>query len=399
MCLISNYQYSFTLFTPGLESSFKEGYISVAVIFSLFLSLETWINPVSGYIIDKFGINKIVAAGGLIVGLGWVLCYFASSLTHIYIYYGILCGVGCGTVYIGCQGNAIKWFPDKRGLAVGITAAGFGGGAALTIIPVSMCLENLGWRTTFLIFGLIQGLIIFIVGITLRAPSHDWIAPIKDIAKQNKNYLVTKHNYHWFQTLKTKEFWLLYFMFVITATGGLIICGNVSKIIENFNLKNYTIFSVNIIAITATTVSLCNAFARIFWGALSDKLGRANTMALSFTLDAIFLYLITTPIARNPYIFIILMGLAIFCWGQVFSIYSATCGDIFGPRYATANYGMLYSAKGVASWLAGMGAAAIAAIFHSWIPGFYIAAFINLLAGFLAFCVLKRIIKSRISSE
>jgi len=397
MVVISNYQYAFTLFTDSLQEEFLVAYSSVAVIYSLFLTFQTWPNPLSGYLIDKFGLRGLLSIGALLIGLGWVMCYFAQSVMFLNISYGVLCGIGAGIIYIGCQGNAVKWFPDRRGLATGLMAAGFGGGAAITLIPVSMSLNLYGWRETFLIFGIAQGAIALMMALTMKPPPAGWKpAGWKEPAKR---VATSKRDYTWHETLRRPEFWLLYLMLSMTVTGGLMITGNMRAIINDFGVGSYAISGVELVAIASSIVAVANAIARILWGSVSDKFGRENTMALSFGLDAILIFIASTELSRDPVFFIVIMFLVILCWGQVYSLYSASVGDIFGARYATVNYGMLYTAKGIASWLAGFGAAAIASAFESWVPMFYIVAFMNLFSAFLAIFVVKRIVKKRISTE
>ncbi len=399
MVVISNYQYAFTLFTDSLQEEFLVAYSSIAIIYTLFLTFQTWPNPISGYLIDRFGLRKLLSIGALLIGLGWVLCCFAPSVAYLYVFYGGFCGIGAGMLYIGCQGNAVKWFPDRRGLATGLTAAGFGGGAALTIIPVSISLGSLGWRETFLVFGIAQGVIALAMALTMKAPPAGWKPQGWDEKKVAKRVSVSKKNFTWHETLRRPEFWLLYFMFALTVTGGLMITGNMRALANDFGVSGYSLFGVEIVALASTVTAVSNAAARIGWGGISDRLGRENTMAISFGLEAVVLFVASTSVSRDPVLFIAIMAIAILCWGQVYSLYSASVGDIFGAKYATVNYGMLYTSKGIASWLAGFGAAAIASTFESWVPMLHIVAVMNLFAALLAILVVKKVVKRRISAE
>ncbi|MDY6986243.1 MAG: oxalate/formate MFS antiporter [Candidatus Thermoplasmatota archaeon] len=399
MVVISNYQYAFTLFTDSLQNEFLVAYSSIAVIYSLFLTFQTWPNPISGYLIDRFGLRKLLSIGALLIGLGWVLCCFAPSVAYLYVFYGGFCGIGAGMLYIGCQGNAVKWFPDRRGLATGLTAAGFGGGAALTIIPVSMSLGSLGWRETFLVFGIAQGVIALVMALTMRSPPVGWKPQGWDEEKVAKRVSVSKKDHTWHETLRRPEFWILYLMFALTVTGGLMITGNMRALANDFGVSGYSLFGVEIVALASTATAVSNAAARVGWGGISDRLGRENTMAISFGLEAVVLFVASTGVSRDPVFFIVMMAIAILCWGQVYSLYSASVGDIFGAKYATVNYGMLYTSKGIASWLAGFGAAAIASAFESWVPMLHIIAVMNLFAALLAILVVKKVVKRRISAE
>ena len=405
MIVISNYQYAFTLFTPGMQKSLglaAAQYPLVAGIFTLFVLFETWPVPVAGILVDKLGIRKLMILGSIGVLVGWLLGgTIAHSVTDLYIYYGAIAGTGAGIIYVSCVGNAVKWFPDKRGLAAGITAAGFGGGAALTIIPISYTIEAYGWAGAMAIWGVAQGVIAIVMAMILRHPPAEW-KPLGWKEKEKKvtsAVAQTKLEYPWYKTLRTLEFWLLYIMFTLVATGGLMATGNLSQIAQSLGVASVTLLGIGIVALTATLSGITNALARILWGSISDKLGREYTMFIAFALQAILLALVLA-IVKNPIAFVILLPFVFLSWGEIYSLFSAITGDIFGPKNATANYGMLYTAKGLASILAGYGAAAIAVMFAgSFSALFVMSAIFCAIAALLAITVLRRIVRSRITKE
>jgi OFA family oxalate/formate antiporter-like MFS transporter len=403
MIVISNYQYSFTLFTPGIKQQFAGvPYAKIAAIFSLFILFETWPMPVSGYFVDKFGIRKLMMIGSVGILLGWLLGgTVAKSPFDLYIYYGVIAGTGAGIIYISTVANAVKWFPDRRGLAVGLTAAGFGGGAALTIMPIASTISFMGWGSTMAIWGVAQGIIAFTMALVLRHPPTGWKPAGWDqrAQKVTKAVAQTKVEYTWNRTLKKPEFYLLYIMFIFACTGGLMATGNLSQIAKSLNVADVKVWSMAIVPLTATLTSIANAISRILWGAVSDKLGREYTMTLAFGIEGI-LILMVTKLAGSPIAFVILFSFIFLFWGEVFSLFSATTGDIFGPKNASVNYGMLYSAKGLSSVLAGYGAALVAAYFlGSFIVPFYIAAAFCFVSALLAFFGLRPLVRSRISGE
>ena len=403
MIVISNYQYSFTLFTPGIKQQFPGvPYAQIAAIFSLFILFETWPMPVSGYFVDKFGIRKLMMIGSIGILLGWLLGgTVAKSVFELYIYYGVIAGTGAGIIYISTVANAVKWFPDRRGLAVGLTAAGFGGGAALTILPIASTISSLGWGATMAIWGVAQGIIAFMMALILRHPPTGWKPAGWDQRAQKVTQAVaqTKVEYTWNRTLKKPEFYLLYIMFLLACTGGLMATGNLSQIAKSFNVADVKVWGMAIVPLTATLTSIANALSRILWGSISDKLGREYTMTLAFGIEGILIFMVT-EIAGGPIAFVILFSFIFLFWGEVYSLFSATTGDIFGPKNASVNYGMLYSAKGMASILAGYGAALVAAYFlGSFIVPFYIAAAFCLVSAVLAFFALRPLVRSRIARE
>jgi OFA family oxalate/formate antiporter-like MFS transporter len=403
MIVISNYQYAFTLFTPGMKQQFTGvPYAKIALVFSLFILFETWPMPVAGYFVDKFGIRKLMILGSLCILAGWLLSgTIARSVFDLYVYYGVIAGTGAGIIYISCVANAVKWFPDRRGLAAGLTSAGFGGGAALTIMPIASTIGSIGWAPTMAIWGVVQGIIAFAAALILRHPPSGWApAGWNQRSKQvGKAVVQSRVNYTWSQTLKRPEFYLLYVMFVLACSGGLMATGNLSQIGRALKVADMKVWGIALIPLTATLTSIANALSRILWGSVSDRLGREYTMALAFSIEALLIYLVTR-IAGSAVAFVVLFTFVFLFWGEIYSLFSAMTGDIFGAKNASVNYGMVYSAKGLSSILAGYGAAALAAVFAgSFDVPFYIAAICCLAAAILALFVVRPVARSRIARE
>ena len=398
MVVISNFQYSFTLFTPGLKQQFPGvEYKDIALIYTLFILFETWPVPVAGYFIDKFGIRNLMLIGSVMILLGWTLGgMFATSIFHLYMYYGVLAGTGAGIIYIATVANAIKWFPDKRGLAAGLTAAGFGGGSALTLIPISGTIASMGWAGAMTAWGIGQGVVAIAMALILHHPPKGWLPPNwvqpKAVAQTRKDFSAK-------QMMSQKEFYIMYFMFLMVCTGGLMTTGNMSQIAKSLNVADATFFGIAIVPLTATIAGVTNAFARIMWGAISDKFGREYTLAFAFLLEGV-LILLMTQIMGMPIAFMILMPFVFLAWGEIYALFSAITGDVFGPKNASGNYGILYTAKGMASIMAGWGAAAVAAAYAgSFTVPYYIAGAFDILAAGMALFILRPIIRKRIAGE
>jgi OFA family oxalate/formate antiporter-like MFS transporter len=403
MIVISNYQYAFTLFTPGMRQQFVGvPYAKIAAIFSMFILFETWPVPVAGYLVDKYGIRKLMILGSIGILVGWLLGgTVAKSPFDLYIYYGLIAGTGAGIIYISTVANAVKWFPDRRGLAAGLTAAGFGGGAALTIIPIAATISSMGWAHAMAVWGVAQGVIAFIMALILRHPPTGWKPIGWDQRAQKVGQAVaqSKAEYTWTQTVRRPEFYLLYLMFLFVATGGLMTTGNLSQIAKSLNVAGAKVLGIAIVPFTATLAGITNALSRIMWGSISDKLGREYTMALAFGIEAVLIFLVT-QITGNPMLFVILLPFVFLSWGEIYALFSAITGDVFGPKNATANYGILYTAKGVSSIMAGYGAALLAAAFAgSFTVPYYIAALFDAVAAILAFFALRPLIRGRIANE
>jgi len=398
MIVISNFQYAFTLFTPGLKATFPNvPYKDIALIFTLFILFETWPVPVAGNFIDRFGIRRLMLVGSTLILLGWVLGgTVATQVSHLYICYGVLAGTGAGIIYIATVANAVKWFPDRRGLAAGLTAAGFGGGAALTLIPISSTIHNMGWAGAMTVWGLGQGIVAIAAALILRHPPKGW-APPNWVAP--KAVAQTSEQFTWTQMLSRKEFYLLYFMFLMVCTGGLMTTGNLSQIAKSLNVFDAKILGIAIVPFTATIAGVTNAFARIMWGALSDKFGREYTMAFAFAFEGVLIFAMT-QIMGSPILFVVLLPFVFLAWGEIYALFSAITGDVFGAKNASGNYGILYTAKGLASILAGYGAAIVAAHYAgSFQVPYYISAVFDITAAFLAIAVLRPIVRARILKE
>ena len=382
MASVANLQYGWTLFVNPIDAKYHWGRSAIQVAFTIFVLIETWLVPVEGYLVDRFGPKWVVLGGGILVAIAWALNSTASSLTVLY-FAAAIGGVGTGCVYGTCVGNALKWFPGRRGLAAGITASGFGAGAALTIVPISHMIDSSGYEQAFLFFGLLQGGIVFVASWMLLAPPPSLIA-----AKVKPNQ--TAHGYTPAEVLKTPVFYLMYFMFVLIAAGGLTMAASMAPIAKDFKIDKVP---VDLFGVTMAALAFALALNRIFdgvgrpfFGWLSDQIGREYTMALAFTLGAIALYTLSQS-GNNPVLFVLVTACYFGVYGEIFSLFPATAGDTFGSKFAAANNGMLYTAKGAGALLVPIAAGISKA--HGWSAVFAIAMTFNVVAAVLAVFVLK----------
>jgi len=386
MVMIANLQYGWTFFVPDIQKAFKWDRASIQLAFTLFVLFETWLVPVGGWFVDKYGPRLVVLFGGILCGIGWVTNSYATSLSGYYVGQ-IIAGIGAGAVYGTCVGNALKWFPDKRGLAAGLTAAGFGAGSALTVAPIQAMIKDSGFQATFFYFGLGQGIIIVILSLFLLAPQPGQVPqPI-----QSNRIAQTRRNYRPAEVIRHPIFWLMYFMFVIVGSGGLLVTANLKPIGADWKIDNVpvTLVGLTMTAVTfaATLDRILNGLTRPFFGWVSDKIGRENTMFIAFGLEGVGIYLLYLY-GQNPIWFVILSGAVFFAWGEIYSLFPSTCTDTFGAQYATTNAGLLYTAKGTASLLVPLGNY-VQQSSGSWDGVFLIAAAANILASLLAIAVLK----------
>ncbi|OFW05053.1 MAG: oxalate/formate MFS antiporter [Acidobacteria bacterium RIFCSPLOWO2_02_FULL_68_18] len=385
MVMIANLQYGWTLFVGPIDAKYQWGRAAIQVAFTIFVLTETWLVPIEGYLIDRFGPRVMISASGALVAAAWVINSVADSLFLLYVGAAVG-GVGAGVIYGGAVGNALKWFPDRRGLTAGLTAAGFGAGSALTVIPIANMIRSSGYEAAFLWFGLGQGIVVMLVGMLLRAPEPGEVAAPAAPAVQQ-----TRRDYTPTETLRTPVFWVMYAMFVMVGSGGLMAVAQLAPIANDFKVAEIpvSLLGLTLPALTfALTIDrVLNGVCRPFFGWVSDRIGRETTMFAAFFVEGVGIYALLL-FAGQPVLFVILSGLVFFAWGEIYSLFPATCTDIYGRKFATANYGMLYTAKGTAALLVPL-ANVLTNATGSWHAVFYVAAVLNLVAAVTAVAVLK----------
>ncbi len=383
MMAISSPQYVWTLFTGPLTEKLGASLAQVQVTFSLLIILQTFFSPAQGYLVDRFGLRKLIATGCALSGLSWVLASQADSLTSLYLSYGLLGGLGTGIVYVGIVGLMVRWFPDRRGLAAGAVAAGYGMGAMLTTFPISNSLKSAGMETTLITFGLILGVVGLLASQFLRQPPAKLAeTPLPTQGKAVADVPPSK-------MLKTPIFWLMFAMFTMMSTSGLMVTSQMASFAKDFGMTSVMVMGLAALPLALTIDRICNGLTRPLFGWISDRWGRENTMAFAFFLEgiAMTLWLLTSD---NPVLFVLLSGVVFLGWGEIFSLFPSTLTDTFGTRNATTNYGFLYMAQGIGSIFGGPVAALLHQQTGSWIPVFSVAICFDLITAALALFVLKR---------
>lgn len=382
MAMVANLQYAWTLFVNPMDTKYHWGRAAIQLSFSIFILVETWFVPVEGWLVDRFGPRPVIAVGAILAGLAWIIDSYATTLPVLY-FAAILAGLGAGCVYGTCVGNALKWFPDKRGLAAGLTAAGFGAGAALTVIPIANIIRTSGYEQAFLYFGIIQGIIIFVMALFMVRP----VTPKG--AKIAPRIVMTKVDYSIGQMIRTPVFWVIYILFVAVAAGGLIATAQIGPIAKDYGLAKLPItllgVTLPLLTMTLSIDSLANGFTRPLVGFISDRLGRENTMMLVFIGEGLAM-LGMMMYGHNPYAFVTFAALIFLFWGEIYSIFPAICADTFGTKYAAGNAGTLYTAKGTASLLVPL--ASVLSVSGNWDKVFIFSATISIAAGIAAKVIL-----------
>ena len=379
MAMVANLQYGWTLFVNPINAKYGWGLVAIQVAFTIFIMTETWLMPVEGYLVDRFGPKPVVMGSGILVALSWVINAKASSLPVLYMA-AALGGLGAGGVVGACSGNSLKWFPDRRGLAAGLTAMGFGAGSALTIIPIANMIKARGYEETFFTFGLIQGAVVFVLSWFMFAPK---------FAKNGRGagtVMEEKPSCKPIEMLKSLPFWMLYAIFILVSAGGLMVIAQIAPIAKDMKIADVPVTMLGLTMpalIFAMMIDrILNGVTRPFFGWVSDKIGRENTMFIAFALEAIGIWALAT-FGQNPIVFVLLTGVVFFAWGEIFSIFPATIGDTFGPKYAATNASIMLTAKGTSSLVVPL-SGVVMAMTGSWYTVFIIAAAMNLVAAVLA---------------
>jgi MFS transporter, OFA family, oxalate/formate antiporter len=388
MVMIANLQYGWTLFVQPIQQKHGWSIAGIQFAFSIFVALETWLTPIEGWIVDQLGPQRgpklMVAFGGILIAAGWIVNSIADSLTMLYVG-AVLGGIGGGAVYATCVGLAVKWFPDRRGLAVGLTAAGFGAGAALTVVPIREMIASAGYESTFFWFGLGQGAIVLMIAWLLRAPE---AGELNFAPPATAKLVQSSRSYTPGEMLKSPIFWLLYVMFVLVSASGLMATAQIALIAKDFNVANSAVlFGASALSVALIVDNVCNGAARPLFGWVSDHIGREFTMAIAFGLGAVSYWLLGA-MGTAPWAFVVFAALIFLTWGEIFSLFPSTCTDSFGPKFATVNLGLLYTAKGASAFLVPV-ANMLQASTGSWHMVFLVTALMNLAVVALALFVLK----------
>ena len=384
MAMIANLQYGWTLFVDPICKANHWDRTAVQLAFTIFVVTETWLVPVKSWFVDRHGPRPVLALGAVLIAAAWVLNAIATTLPVLYVGAAVG-GFGAAAVYGTCVGNALKWFPDKRGLAAGATAAGFGAGAALTIVPISNVIASSGYRTAFLWFGLGQGLVVLVAGFFLHAPEvlHPARLPRLRIPQSKRNFKPGA-------MVRQPVFWVLYLAFAMVAAGGLMTAAQIAPIAADYGIAKSPVvlagLSFGALTLALSLDRILDGLGRPMFGLLSDRIGRENTMAIAFGFGALMLLLLGTQ-GREPLVFVLASALYFLVFGEIYSLFPATCGDTFGPKFAATNAGLLYTAKGTAALLVPL--ASLLSKAYGWQSVFYVVVALNVGAALIALVVLK----------
>jgi OFA family oxalate/formate antiporter-like MFS transporter len=391
MMAIANLQYAWTLFTKPLTSNFHTTLAAVQVAFAAFIFAETWLVPFEGYLVDRLGPRLLIAIGGVLVGAGWIGSGYAQSLRAVIVWYTIG-GIGAGAVYGACVGNVLKWFPDHRGLCAGIVSGAYGIGTAATIAPIATMIKTAGYQKTFITWGLIQGTIVVLAAIAIVKPPSGWLPKGWHPGKVP----ISGVDMTWTQMLGQPSFYIIYVMMTMVAFGGLVVTAQINPIATFYGVDKVMIaWGMSALVLAIQLNRIVNGITRPFWGWVSDHIGRANAMFFAFFIEGVAVYgLLQTR--SKPVLFILLSSVVFFAWGEIFSLFPSITADLYGRKWATTNYGIVYTAKGTAAIFAGPVAAMASMKSGSWVSIFYAMIACDIVAAFMALLWLKPFAKRTI---
>lgn len=395
ICMVAtaNIQYAWTLFVPEIQETYGWSRANIQIAFTVFVLVQTWLAPIEGYFIDKFGPRMMVAFGAILMGSSWVINSQATTLMGFYVGAAVG-GLGVGSIYATCINNAIKWFPDRRGLAVGLTAGGYGAGSAATILPIAAMIESSGFQHTFLVFGVLQGSLAFAAAWFLRSPKASEVKASHKLAQATRDYTLK-------EALCTKLFWLMLAMFVLVVTGGMMAVAQLGVIAKDLGVKDFQVdlhfFVMAALPLALMLDRVMNGISRPLFGWISDHIGREKTMVIAFSLEGMGIIALGY-FGHNPYAFLILSGVVFLAWGEVYSLFSALAGDAFGTKHIGKIYGVLYTAKGIGALFVPIGNLIMEAT-GTWSTVLYTVATMDLIAAFLALMVLRPVLAGHVATS
>jgi MFS transporter, OFA family, oxalate/formate antiporter len=395
MMAIANLQYAWTLFTKPLTASLQSTLAAVQWAFAAFVFCETWLVPFEGYLIDRLGPRLVIGIGGLLVGAGWIGAGAATTLVQLYIWYAIG-GIGAGAAYGGCTGNVLKWFPDHRGLCVGVVSGAYGIGTALTVAPIQTMIKASGYRHAFIFWGILQGIVVVVAALFIAAPPKNWFPkswkPVRNV-RQNMRDMT------WWEMVKQPSFYAIYIMMTLVCFGGLVVTAQLKEIASFYKVDKQVVFwglSATILAIQLNRV--VNGVTRPLWGWISDHVGRENAMFSAFLIEGLAIWAWLQTMHR-PLMFVLLSSLVFFAWGEIFSLFPSITADLYGRRWATTNYGVVYTSKGTASIFSAPVAAYVMYKTGSWVPVFYVMIACDVIAALMALFWLKPLATRTINTQ
>lgn len=368
--------YAFSIFALPLSELFEASMSQIMMAFTINAAISPIPMILGGKLVDKGGARTAIFTGGAMFGLGFILSGLASAPWMLYITYGIIAGLGQGVVYSATIGNSVKLFPDKRGLASGIVTAGYGGGTIVIAPLANALISNSGVQSAMMILGV--GFLVIILGAGLLVKAcpvgfapQGWTPPTAD-KKGGANI-------PWHQMIKTPLFYVIACLFLIGALSGMMVTSNASVIGQKmFGLSAATA------ALFVSLYSLSNCLGRVFWGAISDRVGRLKCLMFIYLVIAAMMLTIAVSTSVGGFA-VAIVGIGL-CFGGTMGIFPSIVGEKFGMKYYGVNYGVTFIGYSGAAFFGPRIANSVAAANNGqYTKAFYIALVIALIGFALTF--------------
>jgi OFA family oxalate/formate antiporter-like MFS transporter len=380
MVMIGNLQYAWTLFAQPMVKGHAQQHWQLSDVqwgFGVFIAVGVWTMPFLASFIDKTGPRIPMVLSGVLCAIGWGSLGHVNSLTSFYALYGVA-GIGVACVYSCGVAMAVKWFPDRRGMASGLITAGYGMGAAAFNPLFERLIKSIGYSDTFLWTGISHGALILLAGLVLVNPPANYkVAAAAVKAKVRRHDL----DFNSWEMLRTPQFYFLFFAMLLVGIGGLMVTAQLKPVASDFKI------GAAAVTLALILTPLANGSSRILWGWVSDYLGRERTMFTAFLLQAVFLLAATTLGRTGDFQFVVLMVLVFLTWGELYVLFPAVLADLYGTKNSAMNYSFLYSAKGFASLIGSGIAATLFEKTGTWNYAFFGSAALALVSALMALFV------------
>jgi OFA family oxalate/formate antiporter-like MFS transporter len=366
--LLLGFLYSWSVIKASLVNDWGWSNTEASLPYTVCVAMLSFMTVFGGRMQDKHGPRKISLIGGILFGLGILASAYAHSPLLMLLSFGLLSGLGMGFAYAATTPAAIKWFePRKKGLISGIVVAGIGISSLFMAPLTNKLLNSYSTETTFIILGTIALVLLVVFSLIIRNP-HTGFVPQ---AAEGKPVVKFGIDYTWREMLKTRQFYVLWFSYLLSATAGLMLIGHIVSIvdIQAQSAKGFLIVMV---------FSVFNTLGRILGGFMSDKIGRTKSLLLVFILQAanMFVFSLYTSIP------LLILGVVVagISYGALFALYPSTTADFFGLKNLGVNYGFIFTSWGIAGIIGPLLAGAVADITGSYFIS-YIAAGVMLVVG------------------
>ena len=373
--------YAWSVFVAPLEKEFHWKRADTSSVFTIAVVVFALTFIVAGRLQDKFGPFYVSLTGAILVSLGFFLCAYTSSLTYLFICFGVIGGLGNGFGYATPIPVMSKWFPDKRGLAVGLAVGGYGGGSAIFgPLSASYLIPHFGWRTTFQVLGVIFLFMTVFGAFLLKNPPPGYKPAGWTPAPASKAAAST-YDFSPSETLRTSTFYFMWVAYAFGCTAGLMVISQLVPFAKSVGIPSTTLASVGLI-VGATG----NAMGRILSGWMSDHLGRINVLRLMIGISMVAMPILYS-VGGNVAALFVMLFIVYWCYGTQLSVNGAAAADFWGTKNAGINYGMLFTAWGVAGLLGGRIGGKLFDKYHNYQMAFYTAAVlaaVALVAEFMA---------------